>query len=77
MKKGSLRTSRVNGKNFKWIVDEKEVRIYDENKKMLRVKKSEIYSITDYDGYYDNREDYGSVRPAMVNIWIKNNIKLW
>lgn len=66
----------MNGFEYKWIVDEKEVRIYDYNKKLFRVEKSIISSITDYDGYYNNRIDYGSIRPKMIMIWIANNIKI-
>jgi hypothetical protein len=75
MKKGALRTTSVNGKKYKWIVDENEVRIYDESKKLYRIEKSIIYSITNYEGYENNWPDYGSVRPAMVRIWIGNNIR--
>jgi len=74
MKKGKLRTTSINGDQYKWIVDENEVRIYDKDKKLYRVNKSHIYSITNYDGYEDNQPDLGSVRPRMVDIWIKNNI---
>ena len=74
MKKGKLRTIKIDGQEYKWIVDENQVRIYDKDLKVFRVEKSQIYSITDYDGYEDNQPDWGSVRPRMVEIWIKRNI---
>ena len=73
-KKGKLRTTSIGGNEYKWIVDENEVRIYDKDKKLYRVEKSKIFSITNYEGYEDNQPDWGSVRPKMVDIWIKNNI---
>jgi hypothetical protein len=74
MKKGKLRTIHIGGNEYKWLVDKMEVRIYDKNRKLFRVEKSQISSITDYDGYEDNKPDWGSIRPIMVDIWIKCNL---
>jgi len=70
MKKGNLRVITVDSEKYQWIVDEKEVRIYDEAKKMHRIAKSEISSL-DYDSDYD---DFGTIRPGKIRIWMKNNL---
>lgn len=60
-KKGKLRFLCVKGKLYKWIVDEIEVRIYDENKIMKRIEKWEL------------TDGLGHVMPLFVRNYIKNN----
>lgn len=69
--KNKLRTVHVNGVAWKYVIDSKEVRIYEPNTKHIkaRVHYSEFTNL----GNDENRWEYHDLIPSAIKEYIKKN----